>query len=410
MQQWAAYWDSELRFAIAGECQQLSAERALELADLATNLKLQGFFDFFVAEPAEGDAMDYDMFFGVSRGITGTLTPALQAHFASAIEKPLAEALAFYASVDNLFEDMKHKSMKLDDASFEVAKHVAAFTNYEDRFDAIERFAVDPISQQRALLLRKLTSVGFSISQLISHIGEDGSIPLESEGLASSAGRLVTSLEAYRTWTIQFKGSLGALATGELTSEMAQRAKDRVGTAEEFVAFFSRGYSKQLKTLAALAEDTAPADALLEDRRLLVDQGLQKSLKAATKKISDTKILLKVTAALDQIKRMDDSGMQAKGAVTASLAQARRKAKLAVGICWAVEAIVGFKPTEPGDMAKHAELVRKKLVDKSFVCHDDKSKEAKKVLSLEGGEGRERGEQTETGEDVEGAGGGVGGS
>eukprot|EP00959_Pyramimonas_sp_CCMP1952_P011027 230963-Pyramimonas_sp.AAC.1 len=81
-----------------------------------------------------------------------------------------------------------------------------------------------------------------------------------------SAGRLVTSLEAYRTWTTHFTGSLGALATGELTAEMALRAKDHVGAAEEFVAFFTKGYTRQLKNLTEQAEDAAPADALLEDR------------------------------------------------------------------------------------------------------------------------------------------------
>ncbi|CAK0864031.1 unnamed protein product, partial [Prorocentrum cordatum] len=378
MQQWSSYWESDLRLAIAGECKQLGVERARELADLAANLK--GIFEKLAdLSPVVGDPADcVELFAGVSRVITGALTPALQAHFASAVEKPLAEAIAFYAAVDKMFADMKRKGMKLDDDSFELAKHVAAFENKEDCFNAIESVAVDAISKERVLLLRKLTSVGFNVSRAISLIGDDGAIPLGGEGLAMSAGRLVTSLEAYRTWTTHFTGSLGALATGELIAEMALRAKDHVGAAEEFVAFFTKGYTRQLKNLTEHAEDAAPADALLEDRRLLVDKGLQKALKAAVKKLSDTKMLAKVAEAIDQIKSMDDNGMQVKPSVKASLAQARRKAKLAVGVAWAVEAISGFAPKEPGDMAQHAELVRKKLAEKSFACHDDSSKAAKK--------------------------------
>lgn len=126
-------------------------------------------------------------------------------------------------------------------------------------------------------------------------------------------------------------------------------------------------WNDHLKSIAADINKLLPARSLIECPRVLKEDAFRATLATQTKALHDSKLLKMAQDQLNLLRPLEADHPNLRGMPGRSLwIGARRNGRLAVGVNWAVEEVVGFSPEKPGDLAAHASMIAEKLKSKGL--------------------------------------------
>ena len=240
---------------------------------------------------------------------------------------------------------------------------------YNEAMPELEKSCFSEVDVHRAQLMISFTRVSCFLAQLVEVGGKTAfaiSMDLVLKWLTFSdhLDSCVTIVDAVMPSAALI--NTGWAHTAELFQEMVRKLRNLGPVLHQC---WSRGAS----TLLATFNDVLPDRSLIDNKALLSSEIHAKTLKPAADKITSTGVLLRSTTIVVPLKKYLDSAMKAPVAlklVHKELVHARRNAKVAISVEWALCAIKAFKPEGGRTMIDFAMMVTAKCASKGVSANE----------------------------------------
>jgi hypothetical protein len=194
-------------------------------------------------------------------------------------------------------------------------------------------------------------------------------VPLTEAGVDVVA-RLQTELDGFQQWVDASKAHFTMMELEWCHQDVAQRCAAIIKLVEKCLRATTSAWSSNVRELTDQLKALTPPLCMVENPKVLTDPAVRKALSTEVNKLHGSKLLGQASDTLLLIKKVEDTMPQVKLTAKAALQSARKVGKLAIGVNWALDMILNFKPTQLSDLHKHALSIKEKFKVKGMAGKD----------------------------------------
>jgi hypothetical protein len=191
-----------------------------------------------------------------------------------------------------------------------------------------------------------------------------------TESSVEAAAKLVSERDAFVSWQGLTKDRFVEMQNGWEYSNLDKACKKLVGCVGTVVAKVVDDWTERGRQVAAELTTSTPPKLMIHNAKMLIDKPARQAFEKAVQAMFKSKLKDVAADTHEILKRAADAIKIAISSVKL-LATARRTAKLAIVVNWAVDEILNHRPTAIEELAKHGATINAKLKLKGFVGKDN---------------------------------------
>jgi hypothetical protein len=194
-------------------------------------------------------------------------------------------------------------------------------------------------------------------------------VPLSEVGIGFVA-RSQSELSGFQQWVEATKAQFGMMELDWSHQDVAQNCALVIKVVEKCISAATLAWSSTVRELTDKLKVLTPPLCMLENPKVLTDIAVRKALSAEVNKLHGSKLLGQASDFLLLIKQVEDTMPTVKLTAKAGLQNARKVGKLAIGVNWAIDMILNFKPNQLADLHQHALSIKEKFKMKGMAGKD----------------------------------------
>lgn len=189
-----------------------------------------------------------------------------------------------------------------------------------------------------------------------------------SEASIARVGVLVKEAEAFKLWVQSTEPLFIEMETDWVHKDIKAASTKMIGSLDSLKTGLEKYWNDGARELAEHLQKKTPNSVMLNQSRLLTDEALRLSLRTATTKLFNSKLVGAAADMLTLIRLAEAPGVGFKIAARNALSSARAAGKLAVCVNWAIDEVTKFKPKDAADLVAHGKATHEKLKLKGLIA------------------------------------------
>ena len=297
------------------------------------------------------------------RGRTrATLAEALQA----GVEGPLDAVAAYQRACKHMFQSHMSAEATADSLINAVSSIMEKYSAFQDYVIKLHTATLGDISTLRTAFLERYCRLGHAFALMV-HASPFASSTF-SEAALPHVVDFSKQVASFSAWVQAARGEFAAMAADwNLVINVESESQGVLDFARKAFDATVAAWNSQLNKVAADLQALGPTNAMMQSARLVSDVDMRQALKAKAAAVHSSPLLAQSREVVAAVKKFEQElPVLKKMSGYVAVTHARRLARLAIALNWALDEVLNFEPKDHKDLAEKSKLVQKKLLGKGI--------------------------------------------